>query len=267
MTKGSVTIAKQGEGCVNEDAVISKEGVIGVSDGAGGGGLFADKWSAYLLENLPNTPLLSADEADGWLETIWETFYNECEQTALKSGGLLLDKFYDEGSFATLAAVWRVEDSKCVWVSYGDSVAFHYNRKTKILEHSFGRLAEFNNPPYLINCKDELNKQGFHSGEFLTDEHSEVFVASDALAHYIIMMYEIMNHQNFEEELLEAMGKHSKNENYIKAAMNLMPFDFETDVLDILFSCVNDREKFVCFVRSLVSSSVLALDDYSLAVM
>lgn len=267
MTKGSVTIAKQGEGCVNEDAVISKEGVIGVSDGAGGGGLFADKWSVYLLENLPNTPLLSADEADGWLETIWEVFYDECEQTAVKSGGLLLDKFYDEGSFATLAAVWKVEDCKCLWASYGDSVAFHYNRKTKKLEHSFGRLADFNNPPYLINCKDELNKQGFRSGEFSVDEHSEVFVASDALAHYIIMMYEIMNYSDFEEELLEAMGKHSKNENYIKAAMNLMPFDFETDVLDVLFSCVNESDKFAGVVRSLVLSGVAALDDYSLAVM
>ena len=39
MTRGSITLAKQGEGCVNEDAVMSMEGVIAVSDGAGGGGL------------------------------------------------------------------------------------------------------------------------------------------------------------------------------------------------------------------------------------
>lgn len=38
----SISIAKPGQGQVNEDAAIAKENLIAVSDGAGGGGLYAD---------------------------------------------------------------------------------------------------------------------------------------------------------------------------------------------------------------------------------
>lgn len=34
---------------LNEDAAIAKKNMIAVSDGAGGGGVFADRWSKYLL--------------------------------------------------------------------------------------------------------------------------------------------------------------------------------------------------------------------------
>mgnify|MGYP002673075632 FL=1 len=248
MKKACISIGKPGEGCVNEDAVRSEECLIAVSDGAGGGGLFADRWSRYLLDKLPTSPLCSADEADAWLENIWEAFY-------------------DEGSFATLVAVWKTTACECRWITYGDSMAFHYNRKTKRLEHSFGRLADFDNPPYLINCKEELNKEGFHTGQFAIDEHSVIFVASDALSHYILMMYEVMNHTDFEEEILEALNKRSKNENYIRTAMSSMPFDFEKDVLDELLNSMNEEEIFTSLMKRLVDSGLAALDDYSLAVM
>lgn len=267
MKRVCISIGKPGEGCVNEDAVRAEECLIAVSDGAGGGGLFADRWSRYLLDKLPKSPLCSADEADAWLENIWEAFYNEYEQVAVKAGGLLLDKFYDEGSFATLVAVWKTTACECRWITYGDSMAFHYNRKTKRLEHSFGRLADFDNPPYLINCKEELNKEGFYTGQFAIDEHSVMFVASDALSHYILMMYEVMNHTDFEEELLEALNKRSKNENYIRTAMSSMPFDFEKDVLDELLNSMNEEEVFTSLMKRLVDSGLAALDDYSLAVM
>lgn len=43
------SIGKPEQGCINEDAVIARENIIAVSDGAGGGGLFAERWSKYLL--------------------------------------------------------------------------------------------------------------------------------------------------------------------------------------------------------------------------
>lgn len=262
-----VSVGKPGEDCANEDAAIDREGLVAVADGAGGGGLFADKWSEYLLRKLPAEPLCTAEETDGWLNGIWEEFYDRYERVAQKAGGLLLNKFYDEGSFATLAAVWKLKNGKCRWACYGDSVAFHYNRASKRLEHSFGKLADFDEPPFLINCKDELDKEGFRAGEFEIDEGSVVFVASDALSHYVLMMYEVMNRQDFEEELHSAQNKHSKNENYIKTAMSLMPFDFEEVVIDRLLSCVEDVERFTALVEQLTSSNLAAVDDYSLAVL
>lgn len=259
-----ISIGKFEENTINEDAAIATDSVIAVSDGAGGGGLFAEKWSGYLLDNLPNEPITTFSALDSWIEGIWEEYYNSSEMEAKKMGGMSLDKFYDEGSFATLVAVWKSENN-CRWCAFGDSVAFNYNYKTKMLERSFGKLADFDNPPYLINCKDELKEEGFHSGVFNTDDDSVVFVASDALAHYIMMMYEVSNKDVFEDEIHEALSVHSKNENYIKTAMGLKPIDFEKDVLEKLLKNIFHQTNIERHLKGLVSKGLLAHDDYSIA--
>lgn len=155
----SVSIAKTNDHTPNEDAVFCSPLCIAVSDGAGGCGLYADEWSRYLMEHLPkDAPLCSFAEFDEWVDGIWEAFYNEHEERAKEGDGILLNKFYNEGSCATVAAVWKSNDKECRWIAYGDSVIFHYNRHTELLEHSFTRLADFSNPPRLASCKDPLKK-------------------------------------------------------------------------------------------------------------
>ncbi len=261
------TIGKFEEGCISEDAVIVRNNVIAVSDGAGGGGLFAERWSRYLLDKLPDTPIDNADALDEWIGNIWESFYNECEEAAKHLGGMSLEKFYDEGSFATLVAVWRTDDNTCQWLSYGDSVAFHYNYATKKLEHSFGHLGNFDEPPYLINCKDELDKEGFRFGTFHTDEDSVCFTASDALSHYIIMMYEVAHREYFVDEISDAIRHHSKNENYIKIALGKNSIEFEKDVIGKLGKCVGNRTNFGRHLMMLKKQGLIAHDDYSFALM
>lgn len=107
MSSCCISVGKFEPESVNEDAALARENLIAVSDGAGGGGLFAERWSRYLLDNLPATPIETAEELDHWLEQIWEPFYNRCETDATQLGGMALEKFYDEGSFATIAAAWR----------------------------------------------------------------------------------------------------------------------------------------------------------------
>ena len=43
----ALSIPKFEVGITNEDAALAKPEMIAVSDGAGGGGLFADLWSTY----------------------------------------------------------------------------------------------------------------------------------------------------------------------------------------------------------------------------
>ena len=259
-----ISIGKPEDGCINEDAAIARDNMIAVSDGAGGGGLFAERWSRYLLDNLPESPILSAEELDLWIDGIWEPYYNQCEEDAKMLGGMSLNKFYDEGSFATLVAVWKTSESKCEWMSYGDSVAFHYNYATHKLEHSFSSLADFDKPPYLINCKDELNKSGFKNGVFEIDKDSVVFVASDALAHYIMMMYEVSQIDSYFDELNKAESNHSKNENYIKAAKSFSKFDFEKDIIIKLQNCIGNGINFKRHIKKILNQGLLAHDDYSL---
>ena len=258
----AISLAKFEVGIVNVDAVIARKELIAVSDGAGGGGVFAERWSQYLVEHLPDKPIKNFKAFDKWIDGIWEPFYNNYEEEAKKIGGLFLNKFYDEGSFATLVVVWK----NGAWISYGDSVAFCYNRKTKELQHSFTRLADFNNPPYLINCKDPLNENGFRSGKFKVDKNCIVFAASDTLAHYILMMYEVDNKKRFADELKEAIDAQTKNSNFIRTAMALESLNFEKDVIVKFQNCYT-WPILQSHVKSLKKKGMIGHDDYSLAIM
>ena len=257
-----LSLAKFEECIVNEDAAIAKEELIAVSDGAGGGGLFAECWSKYLVEHLPDKPIKNYKAFDKWIDGIWEPFYNECEEEAKKIGGLFLNKFYDEGSFATLVVIWK----NGMWISYGDSVAFCYNKKTGDLQHTFGRIVEFNNPPYLVNCKDPTDKKGFKCGKFDISEDCIVFAASDTLAHYILMMYEIAHKDKYEGELQEAIEAQTKDSNFIKTAMRLRKIDFDKDVIRKLENCKYPQQ-LKSHIECLKRWGFIGHDDYSLAIM
>lgn len=256
----ALSIAKFEEGIVNEDAAIAREKVIAVSDGAGGGGVFAECWSRYLVEHLPDEPIESYEAFDRWIDGIWEPFYNDRENRAKAVGGMFLNKFYDEGSFATLVAVWKNGQ----WISFGDSVAFCYNRKTDILQHTFGRITEFNNPPYLINCKDPLKEEGFKRGRFEISEDSVVFATSDTLAHYILMMYEVAHRDKYADELQETIDARTKNSNFIKAALAVKEIDFKENVLQKLLNC-NRVFLLQRHIQRLKRYGLIGHDDYSIA--
>ena len=257
-----ISIAKFEKDIINEDAVIARKEVIAVSDGAGGGGLFAERWSQYLVDHLPDKPMKNYKAFDKWIDGIWEPFYNECEEDAKKIGGLFLNKFYDEGSFATLVAVW----GNGQWISYGDSVAFCYNKKTGELQHTFGRIVEFNNPPYLVNCKDPTDKKGFKCGTFDISGDCIVFAASDTLAHYILMMYEIAHKDKYEGELQEAIEAQTKDSNFIKTAMRIRKIDFDKDVIQKLENCKYPQQ-FKLHIERLKRWGFIGHDDYSIAIM
>lgn len=265
MKSRCISIVKPEERAINEDAVVAKSSCIAVADGAGGGGVFAERWSQYLLEKLPDTPIISFEQLDNWVDGIWEQYYNDCEQLAkVMGGGMLLSKFYDEGSFSTLAAIWEHE-GKILWCCYGDSVAFHYNRKTNELQCSIISLAEFDNPPYLISCNDPLKNEGFSCGEFDRTENSIYFVASDALAHYILMMYMASHLNDNAGALASAINEHSKNSAYVRTAMLLRNVDFDR-TLTTLLNCIGHKTNMERHLEKLRKQHLLAIDDYSIAV-
>ena len=126
-----VSIAKPTEHAANEDSFWQSERCVAVSDGAGGCGLFANKWSEYLIEKLPkDQPITTFSELDAWVDGIWESFYDEHEEEAKEADGILLNKFYNEGSCATIASAWFTKHGECRWMAYGDSVVFHYRDGT-----------------------------------------------------------------------------------------------------------------------------------------
>ena len=258
------SITKFGES-VNEDAVLVREDMVAISDGAGGGGVFADEWSRYLLDNLPEKPFLGFDEFDGWVNGISDSFYNTHEEIAKKKGGLFLEKFYDEGSFATLVAVWRVSPNEYVWISYGDSVAFAYRPTNNTLEHSFTHLVDFNLPPHLISLISPLNPAGFRTGHFIIEPGDYVFVASDALAHYVLARY--CSVKGLHDEIDSAIDAQSRNSSYVKSLLLYSKKNFHEEVIRKFYTNAPNRVNSVRMINKLYNNGAIGLDDYTLAFM
>lgn len=258
------SINKFGE-IVNEDAILVKDNLIAVSDGAGGGGVYADEWSRYLLDSLPDNPFERFDEFDNWVNGISDAFYDEHEELAKRKGGLFLEKFYDEGSFATLAAIWRISQNEFAWAVYGDSVAFAYNPATNSLKHSFSHLVDFNQPPHLISLISPLDRSGFKSGHFTIEPGAYVFVASDALAHYIMARYYSVTGNR--GELDNALDAKSRNSSYIKSIQRFANKDYYEDVILKLSRNAPHKANSERILQKLYKDGMIGLDDYSLAFM
>ena len=264
MTKGKfikMTAAKPGQDQVNEDSVVLGDSLMAVSDGAGGGGMYADKWSAHIVSRLPPKPIKSFETLDEWVGEMWKPFYDKYELEAQAAGVLALQKFYDEGSFATLAAAW-IDGNVCRWIAYGDSVVFHYQAATGQLSHSFTYLCDFNRPPYLISLHDPLIKKAFRPGEYTLQAGDVVICASDALAHYILMQYELAHRDEYRAELDDAVVARTGNSVHIMVASSL-DTDFGRDVIGKLVNCNGDDEAFRKHMESLLRKGLISLDDYS----
>ena len=257
------TVAKFGEQAPNEDYAYADEGCIALSDGAGGCGLYADRWSEYLVTQLPKRDAIqSYEQLDAWVGEIWQDFYDACEAEAQKGDSMLLNKFYNEGACATLVAVWRRSAQSCQWMAYGDSLIFVYNRASGELWHSFSALADFDKAPYLISCKDPLTPQGFSHGVIELEADSLVFAASDSLSHFILMMYQVSRWEQYQPALEALIASHSSSSHLIQVA-RAMTFDFERDILEPLIASTASEPAFAEQMRAWYELGLLELDDYS----
>lgn len=264
-TPRKFSISKNEENVVNEDAALARDKVIAVSDGAGGGGVFADRWSQTLLENLPTEPITTLEEMNRWMDGFADNFYAECEELAKEKGGLFLDKFYDEGSFATLSAVWRVSEKECLWLQYGDSVAFCWNRDSGLLQSTISTLKEFDLPPFLINTIAEISGKALRTGRFHVEPNSVVFVASDAISHLLLMLYAVENQEqlHYKEMIEQAMSAQTKTANLVRAAIDEeLSFRFVIENLLSNDLTESDKQEFLYYLER---RGLLSHDDYSLA--
>lgn len=261
-----VTLAKITETNPNEDSFVKKDNFFAISDGAGGCGVFSDKWSDYLVNHLPeNSPIMDANELDAWLDGICDNFYARCENIAKELDPMFLNKFYKEGSYATLAAVWKTSPNECKCMTYGDSVVFHYDYTTKKLEHSFTKLADFSNPPYLINILEPITKSAFRTRTFSLTDSSVIFAATDALSHYILMMYMSSMPEKYEKELNDIIGKQNPNSHLVSMALTQTEkFD---NVLEKLISSSDNPKCFEKYINNLYSKGLIDIDDYTFVVL
>lgn len=101
---------------------------------------------------------------------------------------------------------------------------------------------------------------------FSIDDASIVFAASDALSHYVLMMYELSKSEEFESELMELRMKRTSNSQLLQMAEK-EALKFYDDVLNPLLRSVDSEADFKELMESLCVKKLIDTDDYTLAIL
>jgi len=251
----------------NEDAInVINKSIFGLSDGAGGVGIFAKEWASTLVDNLPLQPIKSKSELTNWIGTFWEHFYNE-KLELTKQDSFLERKFENEGSYATLCCLWMNEKGNEIdYLSYGDSLIFKYNTVSKdlIVQNYFKDFSKLDENPNLLNWKDEvIDENSLCIGEWSINNGDIFFIASDALAHFIYGYYLIAIKSNvIESEMFNNM----KISKYLNELKELPLGDFDDLILD-LKNVTKTKRAFTKYLKQLWRNKMIQRDDYSLIII
>lgn len=93
-----------------------------------------------------------------------------------------------------------------------------------------------------------------------------MFAASDALSHYVLMMYELSKSEEFESELMELRMKRTSNSQLLQMAEK-EALKFYDDVLNPLLRSVDSEADFKELMESLCVKKLIDTDDYTLAIL
>lgn len=258
---GNITIGKISDSGTIEDCSRSSKNMIAVCDGAGGCGIFTDEWSKYLINNLnDNKPIKSYTQLCQWIDGIWEPFFDKKQSEINSADSFVQNKFYDEGSYSTLAAMWRCGPKRKMiyWCTFGDTACFAYSNTTgklTLLSHKI--VQEYHSNPNLINWKSIPSTKGFRSGKTMARKNTVFFIVSDALAYYITMAYELTKGKNnIDHTALINIALKIKE----KGINN-----FSKNIIKPLMHSTKSEECFTSHIKQLYESGRINNDDYSIS--
>lgn len=233
-----------------------------LADGAGGVGVFAKEWAVELTESINN--LHSLERVITNIQKLKIEFYQERELFLEAHPNYFADKFFEEGSAATLLGAQLTSNSALKMLSYGDSGIFLYKVKTKRLMTNL-TVEHFGDFPLLINCNEpETNAQGFFYEELIYEEGDMLVLCSDAVAKYLYLVYlfDIQNHQ----ELEILLGNKNASSEIVLKMLHMAQFDF-TATLEQFEESLITEISFTSFCNHLYEQGLLEYDDYTLVIV
>jgi hypothetical protein len=244
----------------NEDSWYKDKNVVAISDGAGGVGILADIWSETLVKTIPlTTPFHDCNELDNWIALFWEGFYEKYSKE-LSNDPWQIKKFEDEGSLATLAALWKIDENKFKYQSYGDSALFIYDTKEGVLkiQNNIKSINFFGTSPALINWKTEQHSaEYFYQQDILLQENEEIILATDGIAMYIFgayMVYSKSITENItENKMIEIVDFFNKN-----------PISDFRYFMNALKDALSSEYNFTDLTTDWYNNKFLPNDDYTL---
>jgi hypothetical protein len=240
-----------------------------LSDGAGGTGIFANRWAKRLVESVPKQPLHTIEETTQWLLGFSEEYISEIEHKVI-SNEISRTKFDLEGSYASFAAVWTYSSETQSqywfdWLTVGDSACFIYDKQNKTLKIQpyLENPIQFTYSPNLINCFDtNIPSESFCAGKKEPLNGKIVLLASDALAQFIYFQYLVRHNKTVLEEFQQ---KPSPLKGIV--SNTLVSYNTELSFEDLLYLLkgqLTDENNFKTFLYQLCDSHIIAHDDYSL---
>jgi hypothetical protein len=254
----------------SEDATfIRGDSLMAVADGAGGVGIFAGEWAAYLLENLPETPFLNCDDFILWTSQLWEAFYQRIDAMPLASE--VKSKFLEEGSLATLAVAWlrHAEDRTIADVFiYGDSAVILYDPAANVLRALPDDLLTYTSNPYLINWKHDPTPEGFRKTTLEVHPGQDLLIVSDAIAQYLLLSFAVLQTDSDWATQLAGIRQTLPDHRIHALVENMIAADtgdrnFLQSVWLPLLEAMESEAAFKTWTDELYQRGVMVADDYS----
>jgi hypothetical protein len=257
----------------NEDAVFVSDDKkrFALSDGAGGTGVEAHRWSQYLLEKLPETPIKSFTELSAWQDSIWQSYFDTIQTDLENNAPHALDKFFTEGSSATLISVWlevKEKTKKAHIVSYGDSVICLFRAKAKEIKTNIQDLSVFLESPFLLNSNELPTEHGIYE-TWDIKKGDVLLIASDTIGQFILSSYYILQEPEKHQKVFDVIKNSpvrfadifQKLEDYYR----LKSEENWQTVFSMIYESLISEMAFKTYTEALKGFGVMGLDDYSVA--
>jgi serine/threonine protein phosphatase PrpC len=262
--------SKKGE-VENEDHYRAQSNLLVVADGAGGAGIYSGEWSEYLVNIIPDQPVINPAELEDLLDSKWEDFFNNCREKSADQD--VRAKFLNEGSYSTLSAVWLSDldehGAKLDYLAIGDSPILVINPGDGIFRTSIHNISDFSNPPKLINWKQSPLPEYVSSNSFSINKGDYVVLCSDALGQYLL--------------LTDALFKEAKEEQKCLGEIRAMPYrlanllerlegepflrqNWFEEIFEVILTNSGSQDEFQNYVYGLCDKGLVESDDYTLLV-
>jgi hypothetical protein len=252
--------------CVDQDSSPVK---LAMSDGAGGIGIYCKEWAEHLVKNQPKNPITNQEEALCWFNDLSKDFFNGLKNSLPIQSNFVSEKFYTEGSFATLLYVWYDEYT----ISYsgiGDTCLFYFKKIGTSYQIQLiapiGKQNFLTEDPNLVNWKLSLENL-IVSESFHYTPGDCIILCTDSLSRRIIYQLMLLDRDST-EKCLSTNIINSYNRDFLEHLRINKQLNDTSDFINylkVLFS--KPIKNYSKHLKYWIKRNELEKDDYSIIII
>ncbi len=259
----------------NEDAIRISENsnfnLFAMSDGAGGAGIYCKEWANHIVNNQPEFPIVSNDEANKWFQKISKSFYEFIKPTVNYDNIFIGERFDKEGSYATLLYVWVSKTEKKYFISgIGDTTLFYFKKTNDnysiCLIESISKQLSLEDNPELLNWQRAF-EYSLLSKSVDYENGDTIIICTDSLSRRIIYQLLLINQFETEQCLNENINKTYRRDFLEHLKINQRIFRMNEFVNYLRNLIGMSAESFRAEITKWVERNELEKDDYSFIII